>query len=110
MPTVNPTRPSRSSRTGLPSQMRRVLTLMSRTASTCDSDDVHRLRVAIRRCRSFALILEEVDPDPGWPRLRLLCRTLFRVLGTLRDGQVAERWITELTPPDSIGFAAFRYV
>ena len=79
--------------------MRRVLALMSRTASTCESDDVHRLRVAIRRCRSFALILEEVDPDPAWRRLRRLCRKLFRVLGDLRDMQVAADWIDRLSAP-----------
>ncbi|MEQ1912305.1 MAG: CHAD domain-containing protein, partial [Vicinamibacterales bacterium] len=79
---------------------------MSRTALTFDSGDVHRLRVAIRRCRSFALILEEVDPHPAWPRLRLLCRKLFRVLGALRDTQVAEHWIDKLTQPEDVVRAA----
>lgn len=97
MSTVSSQGSSRTGRTSLPSQMRRVVVLVNRTTSTLESGDVHKLRVALRRCRSFASILEEVDPDPAWPRLRHLCRKLFRVLGTLRDTQVAAHWIHELT-------------
>src|SRR5260370_1253718 len=56
------------------------------------------LRVAIRRCRSVAAVMEEVDPDPAWPAMRKVARKLFRVLGALRDAQVMEEWVEKLAP------------
>ena len=109
MHTANLIRTARSRRT-LPSQMRRVTALSDRTASTLDSQDVHRLRVAIRRCRSFASILEEVDPDPAWPRMRRLCRRLFHLLGGLRDAQVAAHWIDKLSLPEDSARATMHRV
>jgi len=61
-------------------------------------DVVHDLRVAIRRCRSIAAVMEEVDPDPVWSELRKVTRKLFRSLGALRDGQVMDEWVKKLAP------------
>src|SRR6201997_2789412 len=61
-----------------------------------DPDAVHDLRVAIRRCRSLAAVMEEVDPDPAWPEMRRIGRKLFRQLGDLRDTQVLEEWTKRL--------------
>ena len=57
---------------------------------------MHDLRVALRRCRSLAAVMEEVDPDAAWPEMRKLGRKLFRQLGELRDAQVLEEWVNKL--------------
>lgn len=63
-----------------------------------DIDAVHDLRVAIRRCRSIAAVMEEIDPDPAWPTMRKAARKLFRALGALRDTQVMQEWVKKLVP------------
>lgn len=63
-----------------------------------EPDTVHDLRVAIRRCRALAAVMQEVDPDPGWARLRKVARKLFRGLGAVRDAQVMAEWIKKLAP------------
>ncbi len=67
-------------------------------SSPSDADPVHDLRVAIRRCRSVAAVMEEVDPDPAWPAMRKAARKLFRALGALRDAQVRNEWVKRLAP------------
>ncbi len=58
-----------------------------------DEDNVHDLRVAIRRCRSVATVFEEIDPDQSWPKMRRTAKKLFRALGTLRDAHVMHEWV-----------------
>jgi CHAD domain-containing protein len=65
-----------------------------------DPDAVHDLRVAIRRCRSFAIVMEEVDDHRTWQAMQRLPRKLFRALGALRDVHVLEAWVKELASPD----------
>src|SRR4029077_2617886 len=60
-----------------------------------DKDAVHDLRVAIRRCRSVAAVMREVDPDPSWHEMRRLPKKLFRKLGELRDTQIMDEWVGE---------------
>ena len=76
--------------------MERVLTELEKVRRAPDPDAVHDLRVAIRRCRSLAAAIGEVDPDPAWPAMRKLGRKLFRGLGELRDTQVLEDWTKQL--------------
>jgi CHAD domain-containing protein len=83
---------------GLPFWMDRVLAELKSVRSSPDPDAVHDLRVAIRRCRSVAAVMEEVDPDPAWPAMRKLARKLFRTLGALRDAQVMNEWVKKLAP------------
>ncbi len=78
--------------------MERVLKELEKVQAAPDEDVVHDLRVAIRRCRSVAAVMEEVDPDPAWPEMRRLPRKLFRALGELRDTQVLEVWARTLSP------------
>ena len=78
--------------------MERVLTELKNVRSSPDADAVHDLRVAIRRCRSVAAVMEEVDPDPAWPEMRKVARKLFRGLGKLRDAQVMDEWVKKLAP------------
>ena len=83
---------------GLSFWMDRVLKELENVRSSPDADSVHDLRVAIRRCRSVAAVLEEVDPDPAWPAMRKIARKLFRGLGALRDAQVLDDWVKRLAP------------
>jgi CHAD domain-containing protein len=60
-----------------------------------NKDAVHDLRVAIRRCRSVAAVMREVDANPAWHAMRRLPKKLFRKLGELRDAQIMDEWIAE---------------
>jgi CHAD domain-containing protein len=57
---------------------------------------VHDLRVALRRCRSLALGLAELDPGAAWTRLRKEAKKPLAALGNLRDAEVMRGWITRL--------------
>src|SRR5260370_403320 len=83
---------------GLSFWMDRVIKELENVRSSPDPDAVHDLRVAIRRCRSVAAVIEEVDPDPAWPGMRKVPRKLFRGLGALRDAQVMQDWVKKLAP------------
>lgn len=76
--------------------MERVLKELDKLRTAPEPDVVHDLRVALRRCRSLAAVMEEVDPDPAWPEMRRLGRKLFQQLGELRDTQVLEEWVNKL--------------
>src|SRR5260370_33076951 len=78
---------------GLSFWMDRVIKELENVRSSPDVDAGHDLRVAIRRCRSVAAVMEEVDPDPAWPAMRKVARKLFRQLGALRDAQVMDEWV-----------------
>ncbi|MGB9434026.1 MAG: CHAD domain-containing protein [Candidatus Acidiferrum sp.] len=83
---------------GLQYWMERVLKELDSVRKAPEPDAVHDLRVAIRRCRSAAAVMEEVDPDAAWQDMRKLGRKLFRQLGELRDTQVLEEWTKKLGP------------
>src|SRR6266699_1370951 len=83
---------------GLSFWMDRVLKELENFRASSDPDVVHDLRVAIRRCRSVAAVMEEVDPDPAWPAMRKVARKLFWGLGALRDAQVMNEWVKKLAP------------
>jgi CHAD domain-containing protein len=78
--------------------MDQVLKELENVRLSPDVDAVHDLRVAIRRCRSVAAAMEEIDPDPAWPAMRKAARKLFRALGALRDAQVMNEWVKKLAP------------
>jgi CHAD domain-containing protein len=88
---------SRAEHRGLAYWMERVPKELEKMHSAPDTDAVHDLRVAIRRCRSVAAVMEEVDPDASWKEMRKYPRKLFRALGELRDTQVLEEWIVALS-------------
>jgi CHAD domain-containing protein len=89
---------TRPEQRGLSFWMDRVLAELKSVRSSPDADAVHDLRVAIRRCRSVAAVMEEVDPDPAWPAMRKVARKVFRSLGALRDAQVMDEWLKKLAP------------
>ena len=96
MATGIPVPGSRIEHRGLTYWMERTLKELEKVRVSPDPDAVHDLRVAIRRCRSVAAVMEEVDPDSSWPKMRRLGRKLFRQLGELRDTQVLEEWVEKL--------------
>src|ERR1700727_1672143 len=85
-------------RIGLDDWMSRVAELAGKVQDGWDVDDIHDLRMAMRRCRSMAESLSEVNPDPGWRKLKKATRKLFRALGELRDTQVKLFWVKKLGP------------
>ena len=87
---------------GLTHWMQRVPKELDALQSAPDKDAVHDLRVAIRRCRSVASVMREVDPDPAWREMRRLPRKLFRKLGELRDTQIMDEWVAEHGDPRRI--------
>ena len=80
---------------GLPYWMERVLREIENLQTTPTKDAVHDLRVAIRRCRSVAAVMREVDSAPAWHEMRSLPKKLFRKLGELRDTQIMDEWVAE---------------
>ena len=76
--------------------MERALRELEKVRTAPDPEAVHDLRVALRRCRSVAGVMEEVDPDAAWRELRKVGRKIFRQLGELRDAQVLEEWVKRL--------------
>src|SRR5580658_6236999 len=76
--------------------MNRVLEMADQAEDRWDSDSVHDLRVALRRCRTMADALSEVNPSPSWKKLKKSTRGLFQALGELRNTQVAKEWVKKL--------------
>lgn len=83
-------------RIGLQYWMDRVLELAEVVQSGWEADQVHDLRVALRRCRTMADALSDVNPSSGWRKLRKASRGLFDALGELRDAQVERAWVKKL--------------
>jgi CHAD domain-containing protein/HD superfamily phosphodiesterase len=90
---------SKKHKLGFGHWMRRVLAMHSQAARKLDVETVHDLRVALRRCRSMADGLMEVDSDPVWAAMKKAGRKLFRQLGELRDTHVMMEWVEKLEPP-----------
>ena len=61
--------------------MDRVLERADEAERDWNADAVHDLRVALRRCRTMSEALDEVNPSPGWRKLKKSSRELFHALG-----------------------------
>lgn len=94
LPTLVPT-----PRIGLNVWMDKVLDCTDRAREGFDADAVHDLRVALRRCRTMADTLSEVNPDPGWRKMKKASKPLFQNLGRLRDCQVERDWVKKIGGP-----------
>ena len=86
-------------RIGLDFWMEKSLAEADRAHHDWNPSAVHDLRVALRRCRTMAEALSEVNPAPGWRKLKKSSRALFHRLGELRDTQVAREWVKKLSVP-----------
>jgi CHAD domain-containing protein len=89
-----------SKRIGLDFWMEKALAEADRARGDWNPSVVHDLRVALRRCRTMAEALSEVNPAPGWRKLKKSSRALFHRLGELRDTQVAREWVKKLSLPN----------
>ena len=78
--------------------MSRTLAELRELRSDPSVDAVHDFRVALRRCRSVANAVAEIDPHPDWAEMRGCGRKVFRSMGELRDAQIAEEWLERLVP------------
>ena len=78
--------------------MKRALEELAGLRGDPSPDAVHDVRVALRRCRSVAAAVEEIDPHPDWLEMRDGARKVFRSLGDLRDAQVMEEWAARVQP------------
>lgn len=83
---------------GLAFWMKRTLEELANLRSEQTAGTVHDVRVSLRRCRSVAAVMEEVDPHPDWQEMRKAARKLFRALGELRDAHVMTDWLNQLQP------------
>lgn len=84
---------------GLALWMDRVLERAGRIEPAWRKSDIHALRVALRRSRTMAEALREVNPASEWRKIKKTTRDLFHALGELRDTQVARAWLCKLTLP-----------
>lgn len=84
----------------LPKWMHSVLVEMDAVQKHFKPNHVHDLRVALRRCRSIAQGLAELDPDSAWNRLRKEAKRPLAGLGSLRDTEVMRGWIARLRVND----------
>jgi CHAD domain-containing protein len=94
------TSPTLESQIGLAHWMEQTLHQCSKAEADFNSDAVHDLRTALRRCRSLAEGIRVFDRDPAWKKMRRAGKCLFAGLGELRDTQVMMEWIEKLAPED----------
>lgn len=92
--------PAKKKASGLAHWMSEVPKKAAKAADGFDSNAVHDLRVALRRCRSMADGFRAVDPDKDWKRMRRQATDLFDSLGALRDCQVMLEWVEKLGAPE----------
>src|ERR1700735_3747684 len=78
--------------------MIRVSEMMDKVQGDWNPDNVHDLRVALRRCRTMADALSEGNTVTGWQKVENVPRGLFQVLGELRDTQVTKQWVKKFGP------------
>jgi CHAD domain-containing protein len=83
---------------GLAYWLRQVPRQAAKAAEGLSNDDVHDLRVALRRCRSMAAGFRAIDPDTNWKKMRREATELFDSVGELRDCQVTMEWVEQLGP------------
>jgi CHAD domain-containing protein len=91
---------NKSDQLGLGHWMRQAVVECANARRDFSADSVHDLRVALRRCRSLAAVVQSVDPHPAWKRMRKAGKSVFAALGELRDMQVMAEWIGKLFPVD----------
>jgi len=93
-PTISPN--GQFNQSGIGYWMERVLAEREKVQADPSSDPVHDLRVALRRCRSMAETMSELDPEPAWKQMRKAGKQLFKALGRLRDTHVLIEWTEKL--------------
>jgi CHAD domain-containing protein len=80
--------------------MRRALKELDRVARHPEAGSVHDLRVALRRSRTMAAGIDELDSSNDARPVKKMTRKLFRRLGKLRDMHVMRSRLTKLREED----------
>lgn len=80
----------------LQKRMKQVGSLVSRSQQVLDEKTIHDLRVALRRCRSFAEGVQHIDPHRSWKQMLKQSKNLAREVGSLRDIHVMQIWVARL--------------
>src|SRR5258708_40108172 len=80
--------------------MQEVPRAAAKAADGFNSEAVHALRVALRRCRSMADRFRAIDPVKNWKKMRRQATALFDSLGSLRDCHVMMEWVEKLGRDD----------
>ncbi len=78
--------------------MQEVPRAAAKAADGFNSEAVHDLRVALRRCRSMADGFRAIDPQKDWKKMRRQATALFDSLGALRDGHVMIELVERVGP------------
>lgn len=68
--------------------MKRVLKEAALARKDFDEDAVHDLRTALRRCRSIAVAMQQVDASRDWQAMEQEAKRLLDGMSILRDAQV----------------------
>jgi len=89
-------------RRGIGFWMSRVLAEAAHATRELSPDAVHDLRVALRRCRTLADTMGELDAHPAWQEMDAAARRLFRRLGPLRDADVMAGWLEKVAPAEDL--------
>lgn len=78
--------------------MTKVLKECDKVEKDFDPDAIHDLRTALRRCRTIADGLKQLDSDHNWRKLKKISKKLFHEMGELRDKQIIREWVQKLAP------------
>jgi CHAD domain-containing protein len=82
--------------------LRRLAEQVNRTARTGDADQIHNLRVAIRRLRRCLRVFAQFYPGHSWKRIRRRLAALMLACGSVRDRDIAIGLLQEAgVPPAS---------
>jgi CHAD domain-containing protein len=84
--------------TGLKFWLDRVVFLHPKADRKITFNNLHDLRTALRRCRTFAKGLSDFGERATWRQVDRLAKTLFRSLAELRDIHVLTAWTRSLFP------------
>jgi CHAD domain-containing protein len=69
--------------------LRKFESQVSRAAKECDADEIHNLRVAIRRLRRCLQVFSEFYPGRSWKKIRRRLAELMDAAGEARDRDIA---------------------
>ena len=78
--------------------MNRLLRVFHRSALDSSQENIHDLRVALRRCRTLAGCLSEFRPNPLLRKVSRESKKLFQGLAGLRELHVRIEWVIRLLP------------
>jgi len=86
--------------------LRNLTVQFERTAKTAGADEVHDLRVAIRRLGAVLKILNDCFPVRETGKIRLALKRIMELAGHVRDRDIAVELLTKVGGPAAAPFVA----